>query len=1294
MGTIMADPNPYVGPRALRTGESLYGRNRELRELRNLLIAKRIVLLYSPSGAGKSSLIQAGLVPTLEARDFHVWPVLQVHHRPPPEVPPGTNRYLWSVLAGLEATRMPADQLPAEKLATLDLATYLDQRRIAEGYQDEVLILDQLEEILSLDPTDGPAKVAFFTALDAALHDRHRWALLVLREDYLAALDPYRTRFAGGLPTTFRIDLLDSVAARQAIQAPAAAAGIPFADATAAQLVHDLARVVAVDPTGVLLVREGPWIEPVQLQAVCRHLWSTLPPGTREILPMHLSGAATVDQALAAYYATSVADAATAGGISERRLREWCADALITASGTRDQVLQSAAHAGGLPPTAVTSLLESHMLRAEPQRGAIWLELVHDRLIRPIQADNAAWRQTHGPFWAQQVVLWDRQDRPPRLLLTGRDLVRAVAWARQYPDELLAPEQAFLAAGRAQRARTRRRILAALGFGLGAAMFALIVALWLEARQQQARATAQRQIALSRQLASQARIVAATQPDRALLLAAEAHEAADTLEARSSLLATLQAAPYRAILGGYTGRIMALGFSPDGHLLAVAHRNDITLWDMTTHRPRGSTLTGHKAAVTALALDATGVRLASGDIDGAVRLWEIGAASIATVLNASSRDRVLTLAFADDGTSVRALRADGSITTWPLQAPGAGVTTGPGPWGRPAVATLSAGASTLFTADPTGVSRWDLTTGGSTGPPWPASAPLSTLSVSRDGRHLAALTAANQIGVWDAATGTSRLAPFAGPSVLLRSLALDATGMVLATGLDDGTVILWDLADREAGIRFPLRLRASETQPLTHVARDPGSPWLAWSDAAGQVHAGSVEGPADADWLVSPAGSSVTGMAFAAPGTLAIARADTGLAFWDLALRQQLTPAASTAISGVQALAGSSASRYLVTAGADGLLRLWEPGTRALLSPPLGPITATVSALALRPDGQLVATADPATITLWDAGRREALRPPLVAPHVTGLAFSPDGQLLAAAGSDNFLTLWDLAATPHSAQALFGSGDPLYTEPITASVGFSPDGTQLLWTGCGALSASGYCDQGRWRLWDRFTRQPIDPPLDGPGGIRSGLSIGADPRTAATLSGSNLLLWSIDAADWRARACAVANRNLTPAEWHQYLPDVPTRMTCPSVLVGPTVVELQALLTAADRTSRAHDIETALPLWQTLTQQVTAMDDSWLINEVCWRGSLGGAAAAVLPACDHAIALAPEDGRYRDSRGLARVQTGDYPGAIADFTAFLAWAQDTAIPDVVRARRQTWITILSTGHNPLDPATLEELRNE
>jgi hypothetical protein len=55
--TVRAGLNPYVGPRAFQPGETLYGRDREVLELLDLVLAERIVL-HSPSGAGKTSLIR------------------------------------------------------------------------------------------------------------------------------------------------------------------------------------------------------------------------------------------------------------------------------------------------------------------------------------------------------------------------------------------------------------------------------------------------------------------------------------------------------------------------------------------------------------------------------------------------------------------------------------------------------------------------------------------------------------------------------------------------------------------------------------------------------------------------------------------------------------------------------------------------------------------------------------------------------------------------------------------------------------------------------------------------------------------------------------------------------------------------------------------------------------------------------------------------------------------------------------------------------------------------------------
>ena len=64
------DNNPYIGPRPFeeKDSENFFGRSREIRELTSLVIAHRVVLFYAQSGAGKTSLLQAGLVPRLRER--------------------------------------------------------------------------------------------------------------------------------------------------------------------------------------------------------------------------------------------------------------------------------------------------------------------------------------------------------------------------------------------------------------------------------------------------------------------------------------------------------------------------------------------------------------------------------------------------------------------------------------------------------------------------------------------------------------------------------------------------------------------------------------------------------------------------------------------------------------------------------------------------------------------------------------------------------------------------------------------------------------------------------------------------------------------------------------------------------------------------------------------------------------------------------------------------------------------------------------------------------------------------
>jgi DNA-binding beta-propeller fold protein YncE len=386
--------NPYVGPRPIHRGEAFYGRDPELRRLTNLLAAERIVLLHAPSGAGKSSLLNAGLLPRLEVeKNMQVLPVLRVNRLPekPGDLPQGTNRYLLSALLSLEEAFGEA-ALPEAELAKTNLVEYLERRWPADPTKrGQMLLLDQFEEVFSLDPYDREAKLEFFTDLGVALQNRDIKALFVMRDDYIGALEPYAVRLPTQLQAAFGLDFLDQPAALEAIIKPAEQAGIHFDEQAARGLVHDLSLVQFQRLDGTTGQQEGPYVEPVQLQVVCKRLWGRLESTGRlldGIDPVDVAQLGDVSDALAGYYRETVSAVARQLKVPEGQIRRWIGKELIGEQGVRGQVMLVAGQTRGLDNQVISALEDAHLLRREERRRVIWYELAHDRLVPPVQRDN------------------------------------------------------------------------------------------------------------------------------------------------------------------------------------------------------------------------------------------------------------------------------------------------------------------------------------------------------------------------------------------------------------------------------------------------------------------------------------------------------------------------------------------------------------------------------------------------------------------------------------------------------------------------------------------------------------------------------------------------------------------------------------------------------------------------------------------------------------------------------------------------------------------------------------------
>ena len=448
--------NPYVGPRAFKADEPLYGRERECRELTDLLIAERIVLLHSPSGAGKTSLIQSGVIPKLTREGFSVSPVLRVNTFASKQV---ANRWVYSVVLALVGEDR-LDDWPGLEHATIpDVLARLDSERAPDV--ERVLIFDQFEEILTLDPPDWRGQAKFFEQLGAALTDCRRWVLFSMREDFIGGLDRYLGYLPGHLRTSYRLDFLQKDAALRAIQKPAEDHDAVFSAEGAEQLFDDLARVKVERPGGVVEERVGPYVEPVQLQVACHRLWRALkrnPTGAvGTITAEDVKKFANIDTMLAGFYSEAVTDVAKETHIDERALRDWFDSELITVQEWRSQTRRGPSSGSVDVATVLTELENRYLIRSDRRAGVKWYELAHDRLIQPVLRSNEKWRRNNLHPIEYHAFVWDRKGRDNSYLLVGSELAQAQYWLLRHGNDARDLERAFIETSRQRSGQTMLR---------------------------------------------------------------------------------------------------------------------------------------------------------------------------------------------------------------------------------------------------------------------------------------------------------------------------------------------------------------------------------------------------------------------------------------------------------------------------------------------------------------------------------------------------------------------------------------------------------------------------------------------------------------------------------------------------------------------------------------------------------------------------------------------------------------------------------------------------------------------
>jgi len=1030
------------------------------------------LLVDGASGAGKSSLVRAGLVPRLTAAgvvpSVDIWRVavmrpaeivgdpfaalaraLLVAESDLPEAEQGRP----PALPELSASDFPrADDLAA-LLAHADasapkpiLSTFsaIEQTaREKEGYGRAVkvallLVVDQLDELFGAD-IGNDIRARFAQLLRLLARSGRVWVIATLRADlfdhFLSQKDLKQLKDDG---SSYDLAPPDAAALAEIVRAPAAAAGLVYESDTKTGERLDERLLADAERADLLPLLQFTLNQLFEARERRDHGGQLTFAAYRALGGLEGAVEKEAEAAFARLGATEQARL-------PRLLRELVApagDATMTAARAafdiRPVPLADAAY-DEASARLVQALIDARILLSSGEGGQATVRLAHARVLdswqraSKIVADNADFYRIRAEV-EEQRRRWDAAGRRRDLLIgRGRPLAEAESIVRNFSGELPTATREFVRRS-GRRARLMQTLTAAAAV-IFAAVAGVAVYEWRHTVSLQREAVEKR----DQLLVSQSRFLVdranqgnqAGDAGTAMLLALQALP--DTRsgvgrpmvhEAEAALFAAYQDLKERIVLKGHDGVLWSARLAPDGKRIVTASEDKTArVWN-AENGDQLAILRGHTEGVRVASFSPDGRQVITGSTDKTARLWNAETGQQSAVLEHDGVVR--SAAFSSDGRRVVTASDDKTARIWDVQT-GKQIAALTGHTARVRDAAFSPNGRYVLTSSDDKTARlWDSKTGEPVHILEGHTQSVRGVAFSPDGERAVTTSLDHSAGVCSVETGKQSV--ILGHGDVVTSAAFSPDGQRIVTASDDNTVPIWDAQMGERIVTLSGRTAVYSPDGRSIVTSD-GDTARIWNADNGKLA-----------MVLRGHRSRVTGAVFSPDGRSVLTASDDKTArLWSAGTETNTQMAVLVAHTGSAGRAVFSPDgRRALTASDDNSVRLWD----AEAGRQIATFTRAGSGMAaFSPDGRLVAIPDNNTVVVRDAntGEREDRIFQGHSAAVQSVAFSADGRRIVTASDDRTARVWDLQ-TGGQIAALTE-----HTAPVRSAV-FSPDGLRVVST--------------------------------------------------------------------------------------------------------------------------------------------------------------------------------------------------------------------------------------------------------